>query len=637
MKSAIVNVFAMFGFFVITGLGIGSPSAKVPIHNLPLFTGDEVVSIPNSVPISPPHLYPPSTDDYIGEVDTVGTTYCDMQHIGSCGRMIRVDSQNCIHVVWMNGLVSGAVYRHIYYNYYSPIYGWCANGNVGIAVENQTRAGYATLGVNADDYPFPAFHVITPNSPLSQPHSAVTTLFPFGTFFPPWELPYVIHADTALQVIWPKITVDHQGRLQIVSTEQPQSGIAGDPMRIYYCRGVYDPLLQSMTFISQVEVTWTEAIASDIATSRVSDRVAFTYHAIGEDTNQYCNDVCLFVSEDGVTWDFQHPFNITNFIPPDTSLLPDTLAAMRDSLRAYADASVLFDSQDSIHVAFTTRYYDGIRGYFQDCNSLIWHWSEATGYYSLVADWWSDSLFFQLGAWQLMVQRPCLAQDESTGDLFIIYQKYDSADVAASGYPQGEIMVSRSITGGTYWSVGTDVTNTHAPGAQDDCWDERDVTCNETVEDDNLHLLYVVVRGAYEIEPQSRNDVYYQRVPIDQIPATPLMPVYPMHCDSTGMPPVSAVEPVDNLKVPSAFHLSQNYPNPFNSITMIDFDINRTDHLTLKVFNILGQEVATLVNGNLAAGTYRVPFDALNLSSGIYFYRLTSSFQSVTRKMVVLK
>jgi hypothetical protein len=622
---------------IISFCAAGTPLSKVPFQNLPLFTGNESPTANRPELIIPRPQNPINTDDYIGEVDTVGTTYCDVQHNGSCGRMIRVDFAGFIHVVWMNSL-SGGINRHIYYNLKLGLV-WCMNGTVGVAVENQTRAGYVTLAVDGNSYPFPAFHVITPFSPNGQPHSAVTTDYipGAGAFFPPWELPYVIHGDTTLQVIWPKIAIDRQGRFHIVSTECPQSGIAGTPMRVYYCRGTYDYGNQIITYINQIEVGWTEVIASDIAASRVSDRVAFTYHAIGQDSNQYCNDICLLESEDGVTWDFQHPTNITQFIPPDTTLLPDTLAAMRDSLRAYADASILFDYQDNIHVAFTTRYYDGIRGYIQHCNSLIWHWSEVTNYYSLAARWWSNSLFYQMSAWQLMVQHPCLAEDENTGDLFMVYQEYDTSDVSGGDYPQGEIIVSRSTTGGTYWSVGTDVTNTHSPGAVDTCWDERDATCNETVEYGNLHLLYVVVRGAYEIEPQTRNDVYYQRVPIDQIPSAPLMPVYPLHCDSTGMPPSLAVEIAGNEKIPSTFHLSQNYPNPFNSITMIDFDINHTDHLTLKVYNILGQEVATLVNGDLSAGTYRVSFDASSLSSGIYFYRLSSSVYSQTCKMLLLK
>jgi photosystem II stability/assembly factor-like uncharacterized protein len=107
---------------------------------------------------------------------------------------------------------------------------------------------------------------------------------------------------------------------------------------------------------------------------------------------------------------------------------------------------------------------------------------------------------------------------------------------------------------------------------------------------------------------------------------------------TVGIKPVST-------EIPEKFSLEQNYPNPFNSVTSIKFSIPlsppvplSTRHLvTLKVYDLLGREVATLVNGNLQPGTYEVTFDAGNLPSGIYFYRLTAGDFSETRKLVLLK
>ena len=635
MKPTVISLIALFGLFAITGSGIGTPADKVPIHNLPLFTSDEAISVPSSIPISLSHLNPPSTDDYIGEVDTVGTTWCDMQHIGTAGRMICIDDSGWIHVCWTNGLESGAVNRHIYYNLNMGT-GWAMNGNVGVAVENQYRGGYCCLDLDSVGCPYIVFHGIAQQNQPTRIYIA-RDYFPGWGFFQTFTLP---PSPVENGLVFPIIAIDQNNRIHVIAHEQPS--FPGDRYRIFYCQD---------DFYSWLEVAWTMVSASDINTSRVSDRVAFTYHAIRPslegDISQYNNDVTLIVSEDGITWDFQHPFNITHFIPPDISLLPDTIAADKDTLRAYTDASVLFDRNGNIHVAFTVAYFDEIGGYISVNNSQIWHWSEATGYFSLVANGWFDGeirIVNSCGAWQRYVQRPCLAEDETTGDLFIVYQQYDPFTVGANGYPQGEIMVSRSTSGGTYWSEGINLSNSGVDSAEaGECWSERDITCNELVVNDTLHLLYVLDKDAGSViqTPQegiwTQNPVQYQAVPINQIPAAPLMPVYPMHCDSTGMPPVLGVETTDNIKIPSTFHLSQNFPNPFNSITIIDFDLNRTDYLTLKVYNILGQEVTTLVNGDLAAGTYRVPFNASDLASGIYFYRLTSSFQSETRKMVVLK
>ncbi len=92
-----------------------------------------------------------------------------------------------------------------------------------------------------------------------------------------------------------------------------------------------------------------------------------------------------------------------------------------------------------------------------------------------------------------------------------------------------------------------------------------------------------------------------------------------------------------NQTHPSQFYLYPNYPNPFNPVTTITFDLNRTDHVTLKIYNTLGREIATLVDATLTLGTYKVPFTADNLSSGIYFYTLKSTTHTQTRKMVLLK
>jgi flagellar hook assembly protein FlgD len=87
-----------------------------------------------------------------------------------------------------------------------------------------------------------------------------------------------------------------------------------------------------------------------------------------------------------------------------------------------------------------------------------------------------------------------------------------------------------------------------------------------------------------------------------------------------------------------AYVLSQNYPNPFNPSTNIQFSLPRAGKVEMKVYNLLGQVVATLVNGQYATGRYEVTWDARNLASGLYFYRLTVDNNVVdTKKMLLLK
>lgn len=85
------------------------------------------------------------------------------------------------------------------------------------------------------------------------------------------------------------------------------------------------------------------------------------------------------------------------------------------------------------------------------------------------------------------------------------------------------------------------------------------------------------------------------------------------------------------------FELYQNYPNPFNPTTNIKFSIVESGFVTLSVYNALGQEVAKLVNDELIPGVYNVKFDATSLPSGVYYYKLSTSKQSLTKKMILIK
>lgn len=85
------------------------------------------------------------------------------------------------------------------------------------------------------------------------------------------------------------------------------------------------------------------------------------------------------------------------------------------------------------------------------------------------------------------------------------------------------------------------------------------------------------------------------------------------------------------------FYLSQNYPNPFNPSTRISFIVNKSSLVSLKVYDVLGNEVETLVNEEKSPGTYNINFNASGLSSGVYFYRLKSGTFSETKKMIFLK
>ncbi len=93
----------------------------------------------------------------------------------------------------------------------------------------------------------------------------------------------------------------------------------------------------------------------------------------------------------------------------------------------------------------------------------------------------------------------------------------------------------------------------------------------------------------------------------------------------------------NNLEIITKFELQQNYPNPFNPSTKINYSIPENNFVTLKVFNLLGKEVATLVDENQNRGNYSVTFDASHLPSGIYFYTLSVGNLHATKKMMLIK
>lgn len=91
------------------------------------------------------------------------------------------------------------------------------------------------------------------------------------------------------------------------------------------------------------------------------------------------------------------------------------------------------------------------------------------------------------------------------------------------------------------------------------------------------------------------------------------------------------------VSIPTRFSLNQNFPNPFNSVTSIQYAIANKQFVTLKVYDIIGKEIATLVNENKEAGNYSVDFNAAELPSGVYIYQLSTAGFTQIKKMILTK
>ncbi len=100
---------------------------------------------------------------------------------------------------------------------------------------------------------------------------------------------------------------------------------------------------------------------------------------------------------------------------------------------------------------------------------------------------------------------------------------------------------------------------------------------------------------------------------------------------------ITEVEQIPGEAIPKEFRLQQNYPNPFNPTTTIEFSVPQRAQVSLKLYDLLGREVDTLVDKELTPGEYKVVFEARGLPSGLYFYRIQAPGFVQTRKLTLLK
>ncbi len=627
-----------FGLLTLGAIGVAllwaaprSTLLKETLHMYPV-TGGSVESqsrLPRMI-AEPPLC---SLDDYVGTVHTAGTTEYDNQHNGTCGRMLDVNAGGMVSVTWTNILMGD--FRCVYANLWNPLLGDFVYDSIGYRIDNSLRAGYICQTALSNGHFCFAFHQLTTTSEM-HPVTAIPPVIVGPNYYFP-----------DLEFIWPKINDDINGTLHMISTENP--GEACIPLRMAYSRGT--PIFDSEGFptdihwdsfgINDFELWDTVTVISpDVACSRRSLRCAVAFcHPMSdpfEDYTQIENEVYLRVSEDGgLNWgEFR---NITQWTPMS--------GGIGDTLRAYVDVSVLLDEEDRIHLAFTTiRYVDeGPDSGLYGIASKIFHWSEETDFFSLVADGWYEG--YEPGIWQRNVQRPSLAIDTLTGCLYCSYMQYDTTTCSENGYPMADAFVTVSTNGGCSWAAGTNVTNTTPdmnPVPTGASMHERDVTVAPLVTDGFLHMEYILDKDAGSMVHgegmATFNPVIYQRIPVDQIAISPLLPEYPMHFDSTGFPHCESRVSAGQDHLPERFSLYQNYPNPFNPTTTLHFELRQAGKATLIVYNVLGQEVARLLSNEwLAAGVHQIRFDGSNLPSGIYIYSLLSDVRVASKKMVLMK
>ncbi len=484
-------------------------------------------------PIQPPG----PRRDIVGERFQAGDTWYDYQSNGSIGKMIAVDGEGGVHIIWMDGEGAdlGASNRNMKYAY--AVDDEFAEED-GTRVNNGRRGGYGHIALTVEDEPRGlAFYHAQGDDDAFAGMVGVDFLPGLGAFL---ETPLPQYPDA--NVYWPQGVMTSEGRIHVVYNR------AGADM-ISYAVGVLDRDGNPEFGEFPEQVSETSLNTYRIAASPNSERVAITWVASrvgipppenwdGFLAYQMNNDLYMVVSEDGDDWDFDNPINVSNTIMPDPDLPGD--AARGDVHLPYCTHDVIFDEDDNIHVVFETREM-WIQADEVDVPpvdrlttdySYLWHWSEEAEEITAVADGWFSQNELddegqvvrapRPGAWKSNVCAPSLAYD-ADGDLYCVYNYYPVDDNSAS-YCNGEIYVTVSEDNGETWYMPTNITETRTHQA-----DQGEHACElyptlASNVDDFLHITYLLdTEPGTTIQAQAGNEVstlgvwYYHKVPVDEI------------------------------------------------------------------------------------------------------------------------
>ncbi|MCB2200701.1 T9SS type A sorting domain-containing protein [bacterium] len=412
--------------------------------------------------------------------------------------------------------------------------------------------------------------------------------------------------------------------------------------------------------------------SSSVAVSQDGDHVAIAMlRARDEETGERTgllrsnNDLYLYESWDsGVTWNWDNPTNITNWIEPDDMLLPDSTTANQDTLRCVRDATVYIDEDDNVHVFFTVAPMD----YYRETVSgagMIYHWDNHSETYVLVAD--GSQLEGRPDETGCSVDSPAFQYVDDTGIGYLVFRRVSTEEApadTANGFASTDLYLTVGFSPEDrtllHWSQPIRLTQTN--------WTTPDVPMNPgqaqseshhslcfRSSDYNLYLSYLVDRwpGIGSDSTGAMNDIVLQWSNLAVIhealtnqwgtgswewPGVELVQNYPLHIDSTGyyeweweadVPPCMA-QPVEFVLHPAS-------PNPFNPSTRISFALGSRQTVRLTVYDVLGREVAVLLDRAMMAGEHTVAFSGADLPSGMYFCKLQVADQVRMQKMVLMK
>jgi len=328
----------------------------------------------------------------------------------------------------------------------------------------------------------------------------------------------------------------------------------------------------------------------------------FDITARGSDVAVVCagsgGDVVLARSTDlGLSWTETIIYDIDEALQTPNELVPD------------GSCGVIFDRDNNPHVVWGTFLSpgDGILQYSLDAG--IMYWSEGTGIDTIAFSIQDTTICIPPGREGNYVSGPDIGVDSLSGVYVIYSQVIPERDTAGNCYEH--VYAVASNDNGLTWSDAADIT----PGSG---FDAAFPSLADLV-DENLHIVY-------NCDPFAGNSVQLNHGLLQ----TAIMYLQVPASIFTGVQEVNGV-------LPSSFELGQNYPNPFNSRTRIGVRISDYEPVRLMVFDVLGREIATLMNETKWPGKYEVEWDATGFSSEVYIVRMIAGPFVATRKLILLR
>ncbi len=479
----------------------------------------------------------------VGSRIAVGTTWYDSQSNCNTGRMISLDENSDVHLAWIKGFEpEPGGERHVFYNYLVDNESQFA---IGTQIDHSPRAGFPNVCFNSETGIIPVFHI---DNERDQFTSCIGTDEENGAGnFTTIEIPNGDEHEFG----WPHSTIDRRGRVHVFSRRHE----ADRPWNLVQYRRCELTDDDEWNFSEQEIAAHVVSISYATTSSPASDKVALAYFrpVYAADNWDYFregwygqanNDLFVVESEDGENFDWDNPTNITRFMRPNPEVDPESPIYQGDTLRCYSFLDACYDSEDNLHVIFSTVGFrepvvedDEFSGH--SAQNLIWHWDRESDEIHLVVDAWYPYGGY-LSDWQSNVSYPTIAAADD-GKLYCVFTAFlSNGERAANNFVNGEIFGTVSINGGQNWARSTNLSNTHAAGSRPGSgMSESWCSLAETV-DDNLHISYILDRDPGAISQgegtATNNPVIYHRVPRNEIAEEPIIRDRQLHIEGGDLP-----------------------------------------------------------------------------------------------------